>query len=113
LKNKINKNLFDEKEKINKKIYSRKVIYYNYNNNSDIDVDNKPEYNNNNNINDDPRFDNNIFFDFEDDKNNNNTTDKNINRYSYLDNGYNSDRINIIITKNTDKYYTTELDKYG
>jgi hypothetical protein len=53
-----------------------------------------------------------FFFDFENNGNNNSTANENINGPSYLDSNYNSNRINVIIIEDTNKCYTTELDKY-
>jgi hypothetical protein len=111
-KNKINENFLGEKEKTNKKIYPQKIIYYNYNNNNNINADDEPKYDNDNNINDNPRSDDNIFFDSKNNKNNNSTADEDINKYNYLDNDYNNNRINIIIIKNINKYYIIKFDEY-
>jgi hypothetical protein len=85
-------------------------VYYNYDN--DSNVDDKPKYNDNNNINNDPKSDNNILFDFKDKGSNDSAVNENIDKYNCLNSSYNNNGTNIIIIKNTNKYYTTKLNKY-
>jgi hypothetical protein len=106
LKGKASKDPLGKREETSKKVYSRKAVYYNYNNNSN--TDNKPECNNNSNT-----GDNNVLFDSKDNGSNNSTTDKDIDECGCSDSGYSSNRTDITITKNTDKCYTAELNKYG
>jgi len=78
---------------------------YNYNNNSN--ANDEPECDDNS----DAKSDNEVLFDFKDDKSDNNTTNKDINGHSCLNSSYNSDGINITIIKDINKYYTTKLDE--
>jgi len=82
-------------------------MHYNYNNNSNADADDKPEYNDNS----DAKSDNNVLFDFKDNRSDNSTTDKDINKYNYLNSSYNSNGTNITIIKDINKCYITELNK--
>jgi hypothetical protein len=112
LKGKASKDPLSEREETSKSIRPWKAVYYNSDNNSNTNTDNKPEYNNNSNTSNNTGSDNNILFDSKDNRSNNSTADKNIDRYSCLDSGYNSNRTDITIIEDIDKYYTTELNEY-
>jgi hypothetical protein len=86
-------------------------VYYNYDNDSDADANNEPKYNNNSNASDDPRSNNNVLFNSKDDVSVDSATNKDIDKYGYLDSGYNSDRTDVTIIVDIDKYYTTKLNK--
>ena len=87
------------------------MAHYNYNNNSDADADDEPECANNSDARDDPRSDDDILFDFKDNSSNDGATDKDMDKYSGPDSGYNSDGTNITIIKDINKCYTTKLDE--
>jgi len=89
------------------------VAHYNYNNNSDADADDEPECANNSDARDDPRSDDDILFDFKDNRSDDGAADEDIDGHGCLNSGYSSDVTNVIITKDIDKCYTTELDKCG
>jgi len=111
-KGKASKDPLSKREAASKNVYSRKVVYYNYNNNSNSDTNNEPEYNNNSNTSNSPGSDDNILFNSKDDTSNNSAANKDIDGYSYIDSGYNSDRTNITIIEDIDKCYMTKLNIY-
>jgi hypothetical protein len=87
-------------------------MYCNYNNNSNTDADVKPKYNNNSNIDNNAKSNNNVLFNSKDNRSNNNTINKDIDRPGCLNSGYNSDRTDVTITKDINKYYIIKLNKY-
>jgi hypothetical protein len=100
----------------NKNVYFWKAAYNDYDNNSDddnnSDPDDEPEYNNDSNIGNDLRSDDDVLFNSEDNASDDGAANKDIDGHGYVNSGYNSDGIDIIITKDIDKYYITKLNKY-
>ena len=90
------------------------AAYCDYDNDSNANANDEPEpkCDNNSNASNSPRSNNNVLFDSKDNRSNNSTTIKDINRYNYLDSSYNSNRIDITIIENIDKYYITKLNEY-
>ena len=84
-------------------------MYCNYNDNSD--ADNEPKYNNNSDASNRPKSNNNVLFNSKDNRSDDSTTNKDIDKYSSLDSGYNSNRTDVTITKDIDKCYITEINK--
>ena len=112
LKGKANKDPLGKREETSKSAHPWKVTHCDYDDDNDTNTDNEPEYNNNSNVGDNTRSDNDILFDFEDDGSDNSTINKDIDGHSCLNSGYNNNKTNITIIKDTDKYYTIELNEY-
>ncbi|KAG4435782.1 hypothetical protein IFR05_008726 [Cadophora sp. M221] len=53
-----------------------------------------------------------MIFNSKNNKSDNGTLDEDMNKYFGSDSGYNSDRIDVIMTKDTNKCYTTKIDEY-
>ncbi|KAL2063223.1 hypothetical protein VTL71DRAFT_5027 [Oculimacula yallundae] len=87
-----------------------KATYCDSDKDSDTDSNGETEYADNSRAKGGAGSDDNMIFDFKDDGNDNGTANEDINEYSGLDSGYNSDRTDITITKDTDKCYTTETN---
>jgi hypothetical protein len=103
LKGKTGQDLLGEKEETSKNAHPGKAAH--------CDYDDKPEYDDNSNAGDGLRSDDDVLFDFEDDGSNDGTADKDIDEHGSSDSSYNSDGTDVIITKDTDKCYTTELNE--
>ena len=87
------------------------MAYYNYDDNSDTGANDKPKYNSDSNTSDSPRSDNNVLFNSKDNRSNNSAANKDIDKYSSLNSGYNSNRTDVTIIEDIDKCYTTKLNE--
>jgi hypothetical protein len=87
------------------------VAYCDYDDDSNAEANDEPEYDSNNDASDSLRSDDDILFNSKDDRSDNGAADKDIDEYSGSNSGYNSDRTDVIITEDTDKCYTTEIDE--
>jgi len=110
-KGKASQDSLGKREETNKNAHPRKAAHCDYDNDSDADADDEPEYDSDNDTGDGPRSDDDVLFDSEDDRSDDGTTNEDIDESSALDSGYNSDRTDITITEDIDKYYMTEIDK--
>lgn len=79
---------------------------------SDADINGETERDDDSNPDNDPRFDDEMTFDSEDDRSDNGAADVDIDEYSRSDSGYNSDSTDVTMIENTDKCYITEIDEY-
>ncbi|CZR51447.1 uncharacterized protein PAC_01323 [Phialocephala subalpina] len=114
-KGKASENPLGEREESNKNAHPRKAAHYDYDDDSDADDDDddddEPECDDDSEAGDDPRSDDNILFDSKDDGSVDGAIDENMNGHGRLDSGYNSDKTDVTMTKDTDKCYTTEIDE--
>jgi hypothetical protein len=116
-KDKASEGPLGEREAASKNAYPWKVVYYNYNdnsnNNSDSNANDEPECNNDSDAGNDLGSDNNVLFDSKDNASNDGAANKDIDRHSYANSGYNSNGIDVTMIEDIDKCYMTELNACG
>jgi hypothetical protein len=110
LKGKASEDPLGEREETNKNVHPWKAAHCDYD--DDSDADDEPECDDDSDTGDDPKSDDDILFDSKDKGSDDGAADEDIEGHSCLDSGYNSDGTDVTMTKDTDKCYTTELDKY-
>jgi hypothetical protein len=112
LKGKASKDPLGEREETNKSVHPRKAAYSDYNDNSNANANDKPECDDNSDAGDNPGSNDDVLFDSKDDGSGNSAADKDMDGHSCSDSGYSSDGTDVTITEDTDKCYTTKLDKF-
>jgi hypothetical protein len=116
-KGKASEDPLGERKEINKKAHPRKAAYGDCDDDSDADADADTDYelecDDDSDAGDDAGSDDDVLFDSEDDGSDDGAADENMDGRGCSDSGYNSDGTDVTITEDTDKCYTTEVDKYG
>ena len=113
LKGKASEDPLSKREEYSKSVHPQKATHCDYNDDSNTDANDEPECDNDSSISNNAKSEDNVLFNSKDDRSNNSTADKDIDRPSCLDSGYNSNGIDITIIKDMDQYYTTKLNKCG
>ena len=113
LKGKASEDPLGKREEYSKSAHPQKATRCDYNDDSDADADDEPECDNDSGVGNNAKSEDDVLFNSKDDGSDDSTADKDIDRPSCLDSGYNSNGIDITIIEDMDKYYTTKLNKCG